>query len=423
MSKNQTGTDDIEFDLLEIGRVLLHRAGIIILSMVLVAAAAFGITYFLITPTYTASALMYVNNSTISVGSTTVSVSASELSAAQSLVNTYGVILKSRMTLEEVIDVANLSYNYDELYDMVQTKSVNSTEIFTIDVTSTKPAEAEYIANTIAGVLPDKISAVVDGSDVRIVDYAVVPAERTSPSYTKNTVIGALAGFLLAAAIVIAQYMLDEYIRTEDYLAETYSDIPLLAVIPLMTPGAGKGKGGYYQQSQAAYAAAGRGGSRTASSQKSRSRSEREESRSRTRRDEDERPAAKSVRREEPSSRRRRDEDERPAAKSTRREEPSSRRRRDEDDDDRVSAKSARREEPSSRRRRDEDEDDDDRVSEKSSKREESKKSSDTKKRPVRDDDEDVKRRKDRDDRDEDEDDDDDDWDDKPVKKSKKGEE
>ena len=396
MSKNQTGTDDIEFDLLEIGRVLLHRAGIIILSMVLVAAAAFGITYFLITPTYTASALMYVNNSTISVGSTTVSVSASELSAAQSLVNTYGVILKSRMTLEEVIDVANLSYNYDELYDMVQTKSVNSTEIFTIDVTSTKPAEAEYIANTIAGVLPDKISAVVDGSDVRIVDYAVVPAERTSPSYTKNTVIGALAGFLLAAAIVIAQYMLDEYIRTEDYLAETYSDIPLLAVIPLMTPGAGKGKGGYYQQSQAAYAAAGRGGSRTASSQKSRSRSEREESRSRTRRDEDERPAAKSARREEPSSRRRRDEDERPAAKSTRREEPSSRRRRDEDDDD------------------------DDRVSEKSSKREDSKKSSDTKKRSVRDDDEDVKRR---DDRDEDEDDDDDDWDDKPVKKGKKGEE
>ena len=421
MSKNQTGTDDIEFDLLEIGRVLLHRAGIIILSMVLVAAAAFGITYFLITPTYTSSALMYVNNSTISVGSTTVSVSASELSAAQSLVNTYGVILKSRMTLEEVIDVANLPYTYDELYDMVQTKSVNSTEIFTIDVTSTKPAEAEYIANTIAGVLPDKISAVVDGSDVRIVDYAVVPAERTSPSYTKNTVIGALVGFLLAAAIVIAQYMLDEYIRTEDYLAETYSDIPLLAVIPLMSPGAGKGKGGYYQQSQAAYAAAGRGAGRAGSSQKTRSRSERAEPASRRRRDEDERPAAKSVRREEPQPRRRRDEDDddRPTAKSVRREEPATRKRSDEDDDDRPAAKSTKRAESTSRKRSEERDDDDDRPAAKSTKSAASKKSSATKKRSTRDDEEDVKRSKDRDE------DEDDEWDDKPARKSKskKGEE
>lgn len=301
MSKNQTGTDEVEIDLLEIGRVLLRRAKIVILSMVLMAAAAFAVTYFLITPKYTASALMYVNNSTISVGSTTVSVSASELSAAQSLVNTYGVILKSRMTLEEVIDVANLSYTYDELYKMVETKAVNATEIFTIDVTSTKPAEAEYIANTIAGVLPDKISAVVDGSDVRIVDYAVVPAERTSPSYTKNTVLGALVGFLLAGTVAVVQYTLDEYIRTEDYLSETYSDIPLLAVIPLMSPGAGKGKGGYYQQSQAAYAAAGRG-RKTEPPQNAKSRPEREELKSRRRReenDEDDRQDRKSESREE----------------------------------------------------------------------------------------------------------------------------
>lgn len=333
MSKNQTGTGEVEIDLLEIGRVLLHRAKIIILSVVLFAMAAAAVTYFLITPTYTASALMYVNNSTISVGSTTVSVSASELSAAQSLVNTYGVILKSRMTLEEVIDVANLPYNYDELYKMVETKAVNSTEIFTIDVTSTKPAEAEYIANTIAGVLPDKISAVVDGSDVRIVDYAVVPAERTSPSYTKNTIIGALAGFLLAAAIVIAQYMLDEYIRTEDYLSETYSDIPLLAVIPVMGPGAGKGKGGYYQQSQAAYAAGSR--RRAEPPQKAKNRPEREESRPRKRReeDEDDRPAGK------PQSR---EEDKKPASGKKRperdadREEIKRRKNREEDNDSRA---------------------------------------------------------------------------------------
>lgn len=48
--------------------------------------------------------MMYVNNSSISVGSTQVNLS--DLTAAQSLVETYMVILKTRGTLEEVIKEA-----------------------------------------------------------------------------------------------------------------------------------------------------------------------------------------------------------------------------------------------------------------------------------------------------------------------------
>ena len=52
---------------------------------------------------YTASALMYVNNNSLSVGSTKVSLSYSDLTAAKSLVDTYVVILNARTTLNEVI--------------------------------------------------------------------------------------------------------------------------------------------------------------------------------------------------------------------------------------------------------------------------------------------------------------------------------
>lgn len=244
MTKKQTETDEVEIDLLELMRALLHKAWFIILITVLAAAATFGYTYCFVTPMYTASALMYVNNTSFSVGSTSFSISASELSAAQSLVDTYSVILKSRMTLEDVIEQDNLSYTYEELYDMIQTEAVNSTEIFQVNVTSASPAEAEYIANTIAEILPDKIAAIVEGSDVRIVDYAVIPSSRTSPSYTKNTVIGALVGLVAAAAIVILQYMMDENIRSEDYLTQTYPNIPLLTVVPDMS-GKNREHGGY----------------------------------------------------------------------------------------------------------------------------------------------------------------------------------
>ena len=247
MYDNRPETDEIEIDLLKVAQVLLRKAKFIIAVTLLVAAAAFGVTYYLITPMYTSTAMMYVNNSSFSLGNTSFSISQGELTAAQGLVDTYIVILKSRTTLEDIIDQCSLEYDYDELYDMIESEAVNSTEIFSIDVTSPDPYEAEKIANTITQVLPERIASIVDGSDVRIVDYAVVPSERTSPSYTLNTVIGALIGFVLAAAIVILRYLFDDQIHEESYLTQTYPNIPLLAVVPDML--ASEGKGHYYYSS------------------------------------------------------------------------------------------------------------------------------------------------------------------------------
>ena len=186
------------------------------------------------------------------MGSTSFSISNADLTAAQKLVDTYIVILNSRTALNEVIEEAGVDYTCEELKEMITAKAVNSTEVFEVVVTSKSPAEAERIANTIAVVLPDKIADIVEGSDVRIVDYAVVPAHRSSPSYTRNTVIGMLLGAVLSAAIVILAYLFDENIRSEDYLTQTYPDIPLLSVIPDMT--VTKQRPGYYgyQSSNAA---------------------------------------------------------------------------------------------------------------------------------------------------------------------------
>lgn len=105
--------------------------------------------------------MMYVNNSSINVGSTQVDLS--DLSAAQSLVETYIVILKTRGTLEQVIEQENLSYDYETLSDMIEAGAVNSTEVFEIQVTSADPEEAERIANCIAELLPGRISEIVGG--------------------------------------------------------------------------------------------------------------------------------------------------------------------------------------------------------------------------------------------------------------------
>ncbi len=225
--------DTIEIDLLALARAVWKRVWLVIAAVLVCGAAAFSYAKFLITPLYEAKALMYVNNSSISVGSASFSISSGELSAAQSLVKTYIVIMQSRQTLNEVIEQADLPYTYEELLPMVTAAPVNDTEIFEITVTDADPQEAELIANTIADVLPDKISDIVEGSSVRVVDYAVVPVYPVSPSVTKYAMMGVLLGGVLSVGVIVLMELLNESIRSEDYLIQTYN-LPVLAVVPTM---------------------------------------------------------------------------------------------------------------------------------------------------------------------------------------------
>ena len=223
--------DNDEIDLLKLAKALWHRAWAIILAAIIGGSAAFSYAQFLITPLYKASTLIYVNNSSFSVGSTSFSISSSELTAAQKLVDTYLVILKTRTTLNDVIEEAELSYSYEELKSMISAAAINSTEIFEIVVTSPDPQEAEKIANTIGEVLPEKISNIVDGSSVRIVDYAVVPSKKASPNVTKYTAIGLMMGLAISCIVIVLLDLFDDVVRTEDDLTQKY-ELPLLAVIP-----------------------------------------------------------------------------------------------------------------------------------------------------------------------------------------------
>lgn len=227
MEKNEF----FEIDLMQILRALWDRAWAIILAAAIGAAIFFSYATFGVTPLYTSEALFYVNNSSFSVGGTSIAISASQISAAQDLVSTYLVILKARATLNDVIEEAELDYSYSKLKSMISASSVNGTEIFRVTVTSTSPKEAEKIANTIADILPNKIADIVDGSSVRIVDYAVIPSSKSSPDITAYTAIGMMVGLAIACAVIILLEITDTQIHSEDYLLESY-DLPVLAVIP-----------------------------------------------------------------------------------------------------------------------------------------------------------------------------------------------
>lgn len=243
MKRSETiKSEEIEIDLGRLLQAVLRRAWLIALVCVVSAAVAFGSTYLFLTPEYEATAKFYVNNNSISVGNTSVSLSSGDLTTSRNLVDSYIVILNTRETLNDVIDYAEVNRTYEQLEKMLSADAVDNTEIFKVTVTSTDPQEAEKIANAIAYILPKRISTIIEGTSAKVVEAAVIPVKPSSPSYTKNTIIGFLLGFVVMVGIVALREIFDTTIRTEEDIAQS-CDCPVLTSVPDMTA---SGKGGHY---------------------------------------------------------------------------------------------------------------------------------------------------------------------------------
>ena len=233
--------DEIEIDLQRIFSALLNKAWLIGIVSVICAVLTLVGTFFFVTPQYQSAAMFYVNNNSMSLGDVASSITSSDISASRGLVKSYIVILNTRDTLNDVIDYAEVDLNHKQLKGMITAESVDSTEIFQVVVTSDNPNEAEKLASAIAYILPKRISSIIEGSSAKIVESAVVAANPSSPSYTKNTMLGFLVGMVLSAGAVILWVMLDTTIRKEDDVTQSCR-YPILAAVPDMEA---PSKGGY----------------------------------------------------------------------------------------------------------------------------------------------------------------------------------
>lgn len=243
MADHKSRKNDIsELNLQQIMDALLHNLWLILLVSILCTVIAFGITRYLLTPQYQSAATFYVNNSSLSVGDASFSISSSDITASKSLVDSYIIILRSRTTLNDVIDYSGVDVTYKELRDMVSANAVNSTEIFEVIVTSPDPEQAEKLANAIAYILPKRIGSIIEGSSAKIVDSAIVAATPSSPSYPRNMILGFAAGLVLSAGFVMLRELFDTTIRNEEMVTQI-SKHPILAAVPNMMTSS---KGRYY---------------------------------------------------------------------------------------------------------------------------------------------------------------------------------
>lgn len=243
--REKSQRDEIEINIGWVVRAIMNRAWRVIMASVLCAAIAFGYTFQFITPQYQSTAMFYVNNNSFSVGDAALSITSGDLVTSRGLVDSYIVILKTRETLNEVIDYTGLDLTYSEVSNMISAAAVNETEIFRVTVTNPDPQEAEKIASAIAYILPKRISNIIDGTSAKIVDSAVAPAGPSSPSYTKNTLIGFLLGFLMSTGLIALKEISDTTIRSEEDIEHVCAH-PVLTMVPDMQASGKKNSDYYY---------------------------------------------------------------------------------------------------------------------------------------------------------------------------------
>jgi len=214
-----------EIGLKELVIFLWSKTWIIVSSALVLGIVAFYISKFSIEPQYQATIRLYVNNKTESTNMLTTS----DVTAAKSLVDTYITIIESNSYLNDVSKMTDFKYTPSEIKNMLSANSINGTEVFEVSVTGAVPKDCAKIANLIAQLAPSKISAIVEGSSVKIIDRAKTPTKPISPNISKNIAIACLFGLFACSFILVLIHIFDTTIYKEIDL-KSFCKLPVLGI-------------------------------------------------------------------------------------------------------------------------------------------------------------------------------------------------
>ena len=221
-----------EIDLVELFYLLWGHAWQIILCLVLGAGLALGYTKLLVTPLYQATSSIYIvsasNNSVVNL---------TDLQIGAQLTADYQELILSRPLLEDVIENLELTNGEGEpmstaaLSRMITITNTDDTRILKVTVTSPDPQESADIANELIDQACIYLPQIMETEEPNLVEEAIPPTQKSSPSTAKNVVLGGLLGACLACGVLVVRYLMNDTFVTPDDVAK-YLGVQPLAVIP-----------------------------------------------------------------------------------------------------------------------------------------------------------------------------------------------
>lgn len=204
--------------------VLLQRVKFIAITTILVGLLFFLYSSFIITPMYSTSSMIYVqnynNNSDTGTNKEAQKIYGSDISGSSSLANICVTLFKNSDKITALYDDCNVDISVSE-----------GSFYITISVSGSDPQKCANVANQIADVSKDVFDDQFAYGQIGIIRQAKVPTSSYYPNNLKNTFFGLIVGFAAACVISILLELIDTTIKSDDDIQSMYG-IPVFAEIP-----------------------------------------------------------------------------------------------------------------------------------------------------------------------------------------------
>ena len=218
-----------EIDLLDLLAFLLQKVWFIAGASILVALIMYIYSSYFVTPMYKSSTrIVVLNNNTDEEAP-----SYQDLQISTILTNDYPEIVTSRSVLETVIDNLDLNMTYGQLSGSISVTQADNSRILNISCSNADPEMAKTIVDEVRIVAAQRIKDVFNLESVNTVDEGDLPKSPYSPSITKNTLLGFIAGFAIAVIVFVIMYLLNDTIKNAEDV-EKYLGLSTLGLIPIV---------------------------------------------------------------------------------------------------------------------------------------------------------------------------------------------
>ena len=224
-----------EIDLVELLYRLLEKARYLVLGALIGALIAGVYTLQFVKPTYQATSKLYIVNNKDSV------INLQDLQMSTNLAqdyievfDTFTVKENATSKLLQLCEANGVECPDKDVKVKVNVTNQNGTRILTVAATSTNPQIAMWKADAYAEAAQQFIAEVMrtdEPSTFERAEQVGIPENPVSPNKTRNIILGFLIGMVIAAVVVIVQFIVDDRVRNAEVL-EKKLGLPVLGMMP-----------------------------------------------------------------------------------------------------------------------------------------------------------------------------------------------
>ena len=226
--KEEDKNEDVEIDLVEIWQVIKKQFGLLVIIVILCAVLAGVISKFFIAPKYTSSSTIFL---TPSISETGV-VDYTSQNSNEKLVNNVMALLVQDNILSEVAKQTGME-SVEDLRNQIKVSNDTNTTLVKVEATTLDPKLSKNIVNSTVNVFIDIMQENLNLKNIEIVDKAKLSYEPSGPNVKKNILMGAAAGFVMDALIVVLKVLTNTKLKSKEE-AEKYLKLPVFCELPVI---------------------------------------------------------------------------------------------------------------------------------------------------------------------------------------------